>query len=212
MKQYRQDSHVLPLVFWALLCVAVAIFLFFQSHKIISRTLRIEEIAAGVGFLILGPAALVVYLIRARSLWVALDPERGILLQGKHLIPWEELKRVERRRPRLRKSSGPAKIADHDWLTPPAGCGDPGCSGCIDVSGLGEAFAVVGLVLAVLVALWFVLFVFIPLLVVPLLEIFAPFGDRITITSDRGKLVLRDMAEADEFVRLISARMRVEER
>jgi hypothetical protein len=211
MKRYRQDAHVIPLVFWAVLCAAAATIFFVHSGKISNRVLSLEEIVAGVGLLVLGPLALTVYLVRARTVWVGVDPERGIVFRGERLIPWDEIRSVERRRPRLRRESGPAGMPEQGWMRHASGCGDPGC-GCVNVSSLGELFAVVGLLLAALVAIWFLFVVVVPLLVVPLLEVFAPFGDRVKIVARGRTLVLRDLREADEFVRLVSARRPVVER
>ena len=87
-----------------------------------------------------------------------------------------------------------------DLASASGGCVDGGC-----FLGIGE-FAVAGLILlAALFAIWLLCFVVIPLLLLPLLEVFAPFGDRIRIvTRRRGALVLRDLRDADEFVRRLS--------
>jgi hypothetical protein len=209
MKQYRQDAHVLPLVIWAVLCVALAIFLFVHGHRIVSRVLRTEEIAAGVGLLIVGPVTLTVYLVRARKVWVEVDPGQGIVVSGKRIIPWDQVCSIERRRPRFRRTTGPA---EGDILEKTGGCVDPGCGGCVDVASVGEAFAVIGFILAALVALWLLVMVVIPLFLIPLVEVFAPFGDRIKIVWRGRSIVLRDLREADEFVRLVSAHKPVVER
>jgi len=47
---------------------------------------------------------------------------------------------------------------------------------------------------------------------VPLFEIFAPFGDRVTLETGKGTVVLRDLSGADEFVGLVLARPRRPER
>lgn len=212
MKQYRQDSHVFPLFCWAVLCVALAIFTFVHSHRIVNRILRDEEIALGIGLLILGPAALAVYLVRARKVWVEIDPDRGIVVSGDRLIAWEEIWKIERRRPSFRRTTGPAQMPDKSMLQHADGCGN-GCGpGCFDVASLGEAFAVLGLILAAVAAIWFLLMVVIPLFLIPLVEVFAPFGDRVKIISRGRALVLRDLRDADEFVRLVSVHKPVEER
>ena len=89
MKEYRQNAHVRSLVVWAVLCVVVAIVLFWQLE------LRWVEIAGGVVLLIIGPVGLAVYLIRVETHWVSVDSERGILVRGKRLIPWEEIVRID---------------------------------------------------------------------------------------------------------------------
>jgi hypothetical protein len=207
MKEYRQNSHAKSLVVWAILCTATAIVLFNHSHRILSRVLKTEEILAGVALLILGPAALTVYLLRARKVWVSVDDGRGIMVSGRSVIAWEDIVRIQRKRPSLRKSSGPAEVGSFEpdsvtrsLSTATGGCLDLGC-----FLGIGE-FAVAGMILfAALFAIWLLCFVVVPLLLLPLLEVFAPFGDRIRIvTRRRGSLVLRDLRDADEFVGRIS--------
>ncbi|HUR39188.1 MAG TPA: hypothetical protein VM222_06825 [Planctomycetota bacterium] len=207
MKQYRQDSHAKSLVAWAILCTATAIVLFAHSHKILNRVLKTEEILAGVALLVLGPAVLSVYLLRARKVWVSVDDGRGIVVSGHSVIAWEDILRVERKRPNFRKGSGPVEAGSFesdavtkDLATATGGCADVGC-----LLGIGE-FAIAGLILfAALFAIWLLCFVVVPLLLLPLLEVFAPFGDRIRIvTRRRGALVLRDLRDADEFVRRLS--------
>ena len=207
MKEYRQNSHTFSLTFWALLCLGLAFVLFVHSHKIVNRVLKTEEILAGVALLILGPAALTVYLLRARKVWVSVDDGRGIVVSGRAVIAWEDILLVQRKRPRFRKNSGPAEVPsfNSDAVTSGlSGCGGSGCGdGCF--LGLGE-FAVAGLiVIAALLAIWLLCFVIVPLILIPVLEVFAPFGDRIRIvTRGRGALVLRDLRDADDFVRRIS--------
>src|SRR5690348_10552922 len=110
MKEYRQDSHTRSLIFWAILCTATAVVLFAHSHRILNRVLKMEEILAGVALLILGPAALTVYLLRARMVWVSIDDGRGVVVSGGSVIAWEDILTVQRKRPRFRKSSGPTEV------------------------------------------------------------------------------------------------------
>jgi hypothetical protein len=70
----------------------------------------------------------------------------------------------------------------------------------------------VGILLALLAALWLLFFVFVPLLVVPILEVFAPFGDRIRIQARNRRLVLRDLRDADEFLSRVAPHCRVIQR
>jgi hypothetical protein len=206
MKEYRQNVHRYSLIFWAVLCTATAVFCFVQSHHLISRRLRIEETLAGVMFLILGPAALTAYEVRSRRVWVGLS-EEGLVISGQLTIPWEEIREVRRRRPLLRKSTGPAQVSGFDPSDIPASTG-----GCIDVgcfSSLSEIFIAILLVIAVAFAVWVVVFVFIPLVVVPVLEVFVPFGDRIRIRTRRRTLLLRDLSDADEFLAKLGRHVRV---
>jgi hypothetical protein len=206
MKEYRQSSHDRSLVIWAILCTATALVLFYHSHKVVSRALRVEEILAGVALLIFGPAALTVYLIRARHVWVSVDQIRGIIVSGRRVIPWEDVYRADRRRPRLRKSSGPAEVPAFD---PDPLSAASGCDGCF--IGLGEFFIGILLVAAALFAFWLICFVFVPLLVIPVLEVFGPLGDRIRIHTRRGTFVLRDLRDADEFMRQVGLKKSVVE-
>ncbi len=210
MREYRQDSHSAPLIAWALLCVWAAVFLFAHAGKITDRVLRLEEIAAGAGLLVVGPAALAVYLYRARHVWVGIDRPRGISVSGRALIPWEAIVRVERRRPRLRKKSGPAEMSKLGDLS--GGCIDvPGCG--LELGELGVVALGVGILIAALFVLWLLVLVVIPLFVIPLLEIFAPFGERIRVVTATGRpLVLRDLRGADEFIANLPSGVQVVER
>src|SRR5688572_18134802 len=107
MKEYRQNSHTRSLIVWAVLCTVTALVLFVHSGKVVSRALKVEEILAGVALLIFGPAALTAYLLRARHVWVSVDHLRGIVVSGRRVIPWDDIRRVERKRPVFRKTSGP---------------------------------------------------------------------------------------------------------
>jgi len=206
MKEYRQNSHAASLVFWAGLCTATAIVLFAHSHKIVSRALKVEEILAGVALLIFGPAALTAYLLRARHVWVSVDQLRGIVISGRRVIPWEDIYRVERHRPSFRKTTGPAEMSSLD--ADAAGlAANIGCEGCL--AGLSELFIVVGLLFAAFFAIWLIFFVLVPLVLIPVIEVFAPFGDRFKIITRKGTLVLRDLREGDEFIRQVEQRARV---
>jgi hypothetical protein len=207
MKEYRQDSHVVSLVIWSLLCSATAAACFVHSHHLINRMLRTEEILTGILLLILGPAAFTAYLVRARRVWVGLEPG-GLVLSGRRPIPWEEIREVKRRRPLLRRSSGPAQTSNFDTgevLNATAGgCRNVGC-----LTSLGELFVGVLLIFALAFAVWLVFFVFIPLVIIPVLEVFVPFGDVIRIRTRTRTLVLRDLSDADEFMAKIGERVRV---
>lgn len=207
MKEYRQNSHVWSLVFWSLLCSATATFCFVHSHHLISRRLRIEECLAGGGmFLVPGPAALAAYLVRARMVWVGLE-EDGLRVSSRRTIAWEEIREVRRRRPLLRSGSGPAQAPGFDAgevLRNTGGCVDPGC-----ITGLGEFFVAVLIVVAFAFAVWFIVFVFVPLVIIPVLEVFVPFGDVIRVRARGGTLVLRDLSAADEFMPKVRERVRV---
>jgi len=206
MKQYRQNSHTRSLILWAVLCTATAIVLFVHSNKVVSRALKVEEILSGVALLMFGPAALAVYLLRARHVWVSVDNVRGLVVGGRRVIPWEEIQRIERKKPAFRKDTGPAEIKPlhEDAATLAANLG---CEGCL--AGIVEAFALVVLIFAAFFAIWLLFFVVVPLILIPILEVFAPFGDRFKIVTRKGTLVLRDLHEADEFQQQIEQRMRV---
>lgn len=202
MKEYRQNSHTFSLVLWTVLCSATAAVLFVHSHRIVNRLLKVEEILAGFALLIFGPAALAAYLIRAQRVWVSINPARGLLLSGRRTIAWEDVIEVRRQRPSFRKGSGPAEVASMN-LNPadinPGGCVDPGC-----FEGFGVIVGVFLLIVAAISAVWLIFFVFVPVIVVPVLEVFAPFGDRITVITRRGRFVFRDLRGADEFMREVS--------
>jgi hypothetical protein len=206
MKQYRQSAHDKSLIFWAILCTATAIVLFLHSGKVVSRALKVEEILAGVALLMFGPAALAVYLYRARHVWVSVDHVRGIVVSGRRVIPWDEIRSIERRRPSFRKTAGPAEIRSlHEDAAQIAS--NIGCEGCI--YGLAEVFIFSLIILAAVFAIWLLFFVIVPLIVIPVLEVFAPFGDRFKIVTRKGTLVLRDLRDADGFQQQVEQRMRV---
>ena len=204
MKEYRQNSHTLPLIVWTLLCSATAAVLFIHSNQVVSRALKVEEILGGVALLIFGPAALTAYLLRARHVWVSVDQIRGIVVSGRRVIPWDEIDHVERRRPFFRRSGGPFQPMPGptlDHLSTGSGCLD----GCLILG--GEAFIGLFLVVAAVWVLWLLLFVVVPLLLIPLVEVFAPFGERIRIRLRRGgSLLLRDLRDADDFMRQVEQR------
>jgi len=209
MKEYRQNSHTGSLVFWAILCTATALVLFLHSNKVVSRALKVEEILAGTALLIFGPAALAVYLYRARHVWVSVDNVRGIVVSGRRVIPWDEIRTVERRRPLFRKTTGPTEITPiHEDAAKLAA--NLGCEGCI--AGIAEAFILVALILAAFFAFWLVFFVVLPLIVIPVLEVFAPFGDRFKIVTRTGTLVLRDLRDGDRFMQAVALRKPVVDR
>jgi hypothetical protein len=208
MKEYRQNSHAFPLMFWALLCTATAGVLFIHSRQIVSRMLRLEEILAGVALLVLGPALLASYLVRARRIWVSVDAVQGIRVSGRYTIPWTEILVIQRRRPRFRRTTGPTQVSAFNPDLPDlGGIGDLGCG-----TSLGEFGLLLLVLIAAFLAYWLIFFVMLPLLIIPLLEVLAPFGDRITISTRGGRLVLRDLRESDDFVRAVSHRVRVVER
>lgn len=204
MREYRQDSHTYPLVAWAVLCVLTAVYFFVHAGGVDDRGLGIGLIAAGAGLLVIGPLVLVVYLYRARHVWVGIDVPRGVVVSGRHVIPWEAIVRVERRRPRLRRASGPAQPAEMAEVS----------EGCFSAAGdIAALFLVVVLLSLALVVAWLIWGVLVSLLVVPLLEVFAPFGDRIRIVPPAGRpLVLRDLRGADEFMAALPRTVRVVER
>lgn len=207
MKAYRQDSHFVSLVAWALVCAAAAGVLFWHGYRIVDRALMWAEYVGGVALLVFGPIAFLVYILRARLVWIRVDPEGGIVVSDRYTIPWGEIDRIERRRPRLRKKAGPAEMGKTG--VPDLG----GCGGCGDVGAAGEAVVVILAVLLILIALavviWLFVVVVIPLLLIPVLEVFAPLGDRIKIFAAGRKIVLRDLRDADGFLREVGNRVPV---
>ncbi|HLY10181.1 MAG TPA: hypothetical protein VKW04_12815 [Planctomycetota bacterium] len=158
-------------------------------------------------FLVLGPASLAAYLVRARTVWVTLDAD-GMGISGGRTVPWGDIREVRRRRPLLRRDSGPAHVSEfnRDVLEHAPGCIslDSGC-----LSGLGELLVGLMLVLAFAFAVWLIFFVLVPLLLIPVLEVFIPFGDLIQIRTGGRTLVLRDLSDADDFMTRIGPHVRV---
>ena len=197
MKEYRQDSHTGPLVVWAVLCLLTALFLFAHAGRIVDRMLRTEEVLLAVGLLIVGPMGLATYLYRARHVWVSVVSD-GLLVSGKHLVPWEDIVRVERRPPRLRSTSGPPRVPEGvAWPVDDGGC-------LLELGAVGVA---VGVLLLALAVLWAIVAIVVPLLFIPVLEIYAPFGDRMRIHRRRGRpITLRDLRDADELLARLARR------
>jgi hypothetical protein len=184
--------------------VIAALVLLRHAPSVTSRPLTAGEVLAGISLLMLAPAALAAYVWRARRVWVQVDPERGLILSGKGVIPWNAIRRVRRQRPRLRQKSGPVEVSANDLnvLDPAAGCLP------VEAGALGLALVVIAVALVVA---WAIFFVFLPLIVVPVLEVFAPFGERFTIETTSGRpLVLRDLREAEAFVAELRPRVTVE--
>lgn len=210
MRECRQDSHVFPLAAWAALCALTAVVLFVHSGRVASRALRIEEVAAGAGLLVVRPAALAVYIWRARRLWVGMDPERGLVVNGKYLLPWEEIRWIERRRPRLRGESGPARMREVSW--PELDSGNPSGWGCwLLAEAGGVAAGIVVLALAAFALCWLVFALVIPVLMIPAVEVLLPLGDRIRVVAWTRDLVLRDLRGAEDFIAEVRSRVRVVE-
>jgi hypothetical protein len=208
MKEHRQNSHAASLVVWAVMSACLAGFLFWHAGHIVNRRLEVLEIAGGAALLLFGPVALVVYLVRANLVWVAVDPQQGVVVSGKRVIAFEDIVRVERRRPRLRKKAGPAEVSGVElgdaggWAS---GCGDAGCFAAAG-EGVLVALGFLAIVAAALFLLWLVFFAFVPFIVVPLLEVFAPLGDRVRIVTKGRPLLLRDLRGADEFLAELRSR------
>lgn len=210
-REYRPDAHTASLFVWMLLCAAVAAFLFVHSRKLVSRPLAAAEIAGGVALMIFGPVGLAIYLFRARRIWVSVDPSKGITVSGRTFLPWEAIARIERRKPVLRSKGGPAETPPSHfkelWDEFPAG----GCvmfpEGTLVILALGL------LALAAFLFYWLVFVAVIPLLVVPVLEVYAPLGERVKIVLREGPpLILRDLRDAGDLLLQVRGRVQVVER
>lgn len=199
---YRQNSHVVALIAWAVLCSSAAAVLFVTGH-------RSAAMIGGAALLVFGPAALVVYVLRANLVWVKVDPEKGIVVGGSRVIPWSEIERIERRRPRLRRTTGSAEAGS---LGTDRSCLG-GCDGCIVVDGEAALLGLGAVLLAgaVIFLFWLVFLVVVPLIIVPVLEVFAPLGDRIRIVTAKRVLVLRDLRDADAFLAEVRPRVPISE-
>lgn len=213
MREYRQNAHAGSLIVWAALCVVTAVVLYMHSgHLVPGRALRAGERAGAAALLVFGPLAVAAYLLRARFVWVGVDGDRGIVVAGDRLIPWKEIVRIERRKPLLRDTAGPAKARSFperaSWL---GGCADP--AGCLAGEAALIVLGVIVLALALVVAFWLVFFVLIPVVLVPVLEVFLPVGDRVRIVTRKGRgLLLRDLRDADDFLREVGTRVPVNPR
>ena len=62
---------------------------------------------------------------------------------------------------------------------------------------------------ALLLAIWLIFFVFIPLVIVPVIEVFSPWGSRVTIVRRKWKknLLLRNLHDPDGFLAEVGSRV-----
>ena len=124
--------------------------------------------------LFLGPALCAVQILRRNLLWVRLDPERGLEMPGRGLIPWNRIASVDRY---------PGLLSYKDALEQLSGQ-------------LPHGAAAYRLGCAVVPALVMAL-VFLPVIVV-----LSPWHDRVTIVLTSGeRIVLRDLDGSERFSR-----------
>ena len=71
--------------------------------------------------------------------------------------------------------------------------------------------AIIIILLALLLAIWLIFFVFIPLVIVPVIEVFSPWGSRVTIVRRRWKqnLLLLNLRDPDGFLAEIDSRVAI---
>jgi hypothetical protein len=194
------------LTLWALLCGGTALALILVGLQSTRLTVGMGEAAAGLGLLLFGPVALLCYLFRARHVWVRVDRDRGIIVSGVQVIPWDRIDRIERRRPRFRRTTGPARLEPWEFRQLDR------LNRWANNEGVLLGFAVGFLALGVVAVFWLVFAAIVPLFVVPVVEVLAPFGDRLRIVAGGRSLVLRDLRGADEFLREMRPRVRIVER
>jgi hypothetical protein len=206
MKTWRQDLHVIPLGGWALLCIITAFAIFDHRHGRGLPPFRILELLVGVAILIVAPTVFAIYLWRARSVWVKLDPAKGLVLPGGGLIAWESIRRVRRKRPRFdRKKMTVPRPPPREGQPPPR----EGIDGIVEMGlnlsgGISLAVFVITTAMTVVVTVT-------TLFLIPVLEVLTPFGERFTIETTSGRpLVLRDLRDADAFADELSRRVPVE--
>jgi len=194
MKQYRQDLHSESLGYWFH-------FWFFGGLALLFQTPRCCCILLGIGTLAVGFALTFIYDYRASHYWLSVLPEQGIGFAGRGVIRWEEIRSVERRRSILRR-----------WIAAPSSPHslEGGFSLAVVLimfsNPLGGPLTWPGGILWVL-ALGVGILTALRSLLVPLLEVLFPIGDRIRIHHGIGvPLVLRDLRDADAFLLEVNRR------
>src|SRR5262245_7537290 len=98
MKQYRQDAHIVSVIHWGSLWAAAAGSLLLREMQ---GPPGMAGIALGAALLIVGLAIPLLYSWRAHRLWTAVLPDKGLAFAGRGVILWEDIRRIERRRPLL---------------------------------------------------------------------------------------------------------------
>lgn len=202
MKRYRQSEHLVPLGVWSGLCLCAAVFLVSRAPYVEGPG-RVACLLGALALLLFGPAALAVAIVRASLFWVAVDRERGIVLNGRAVVPWEEIVRVERR-PSLLERFSKSNVSMKGCLG----------LGVLTVAMLNRktvrySFTPFLVCLAIGVG-WFVLvFFLLPFLLIPVLEVFGPFAEKIVVVTRSGRVVLGDLRESEEFVTSVRSRVPV---
>ena len=132
-------------------------------------------IVAG-SFLFLGPVLCAVQIARRNLIWIHVDPEKGLEMPRRSLVPWARVVSVDRYpgafeyKNALEQLSGqmPQGVAAYKY-------------GCLIVFAL------------------LILTVFLPVIVV-----LSPWGDRVTLVLEDGeRVVLRDLEDSDRFARMV---------
>lgn len=196
MKTYRQDAHLFSLVGWVLFSALFGGIYIYWNHSI-SPPLRAIELGIVGAILLVGLVSLAVYWIRAKRVWVEVHPEKGIVVSGSATIAWAALERIERIRPRFRKSTG--TLQEPKWVRGKSRSGDVRVQ-VLDAALGGPMRETRGCAMLAHLGCSVVF--------MPLLEVWLPFGDRISIRHRNGTLILRDLRDADEFLEAVFKEVR----
>ncbi|MHC4608557.1 MAG: hypothetical protein ACYTAF_16720 [Planctomycetota bacterium] len=135
-------------------------------------------------FLFFGPVVSAAQFVRRRFLWVKVEPEEGLNLSGRGLVPWESIASVDR-------YAGLFAYRDELEMGDSGPSMDPG-NAFENRSGAG---------CAMILAYTFV----------PLIAVLSPWYGRVTLHLKSGdRIVLKDLEKSAQFVR--SVRYKIEER
>ena len=182
MRTYRIGATMGPLLAWnAMAGTAIAV-LFALAPEERPDDRWILYAVAGL-LILLGPAALLAYLVRYFMVRVAIGAT-GLMISNRHEIPWADIREVELRgwRP------GPWNPFKRLEMS--------GCTWVLVI----VLFKVVLALLLVVVVLCFLRWALLPVAV-----LYSPWHSRVVIElTDGTRLVYRDLVDAEEFVFVLS--------
>jgi hypothetical protein len=205
MRVFRTGATRRPFYVWgAALAVVAALSLNRALHVPDGRAERRLCEALALACFILGPGALAAHLLRRRMLWVGCDRPRGLLLPSGRVVPWREIESVERRPPLFRTGKSLCEMhADGDWIGVLLiqALVLAACFGALrPPKYLALSIALLSFTVARLAFAFFA----------PLASVLSPWHARISFRlRPGGRLVLRDLEDEDEFLRLLPARVRL---
>lgn len=185
MRTYRVGASLGPLIGWNLIASLIVFGLLSSAADIRSHGDRWTLYGTAGVLLLMGPVALLAYLIRYWTVRIDLNSE-GLILSKRHLVEWDEIRGVELRGSR------------------------PGVWNPM-LSGFGERFGCWSiLIIKVVIVIVFVILVawLLRSVLFPVLVLYSPWQSRVVIElRDGTRLVYRDLEDADLFVDEVRRRL-----